>query len=58
MGMVTIPSLLPFPNVSTAFGEDGTPTDPRTKGMTDTFITELMWYIEALSAQRKTGVPY
>ena len=58
MGMVTIPSLCPFPNVSEAFTPDGEPQQTWIAGATDRFIAEFEWYVDALRAQRRAGVPY
>ncbi len=58
MGMVTLPSLMPFPNVHEAFDEDGTPRDPKTDERNATFFDELVWYMKALRAARAGGVPY
>lgn len=58
MGMITIPSLCPFPNVAGAFEEDGTPREPWLRGAADKFVEEFEWYAHALQAQRTKGVPY
>ena len=58
MGMVTIPSLMPVPNVEAAFREDGTPADEKTDGYTATFFEEFVWYAKTLRAGRERGVPY
>jgi len=58
MGMVTIPSTLPFARVEESFGEDGTPTDSKTPPYATEFFDEFVWYMEALRARRATGVPY
>lgn len=58
MGMVTIPSLLPMPNVAEAFTDDGTPTDPKTPSFSATFFDEFVWYMNALRSARASGVPY
>ncbi len=58
MGMVTIPSLLPFPGVQDAFNDAGTPADAAEHGRAARFIDEFAWYMQALSAQRRKGVPY
>lgn len=57
MGMVTIPSTQPFPNVQNAFSDDGVPTDPRTDEFTKSFFDEFEWYVNALRAARAGGVP-
>jgi NAD(P)H-dependent FMN reductase len=58
MGMVTIPSLFPTANVGQAFADDGTPADPKTPQYAAQFFDEFEWYMEALRARRKDGVPY
>lgn len=58
MGMVTIPSILPTAFVGSAFADDGTPTDPKTPERAQEFFDEFLWYMEALRARRKRGVPY
>ena len=52
LGMVSIPSLFPVPTVQDAFGEDGTPTDPKARTRVKKFLDELEWYAEALRAHR------
>ena len=59
MGMPSIPSLFPIPNVQSAFSEDGTPADADgTARRFNTFAAELEWYAAALKKQRQDGVPY
>ncbi len=58
MGMVTIPSLFPSAHVGDAFAEDGTPSDPKTVEYAAQFFDEFTWYMEALRARRRAGVPY
>ncbi len=57
-GMITIPSLLPFGNVGTAFDENGTPKDAYIPTSTKAFLEEFTWYVEALRDRRAKGVPY
>ncbi|HZR80003.1 MAG TPA: NADPH-dependent FMN reductase [Candidatus Binatia bacterium] len=52
LGTVSIPSIFPVPAVQRAFSEDGTPTDPATRGRAQKFLDELEWYAEALRAHR------
>ena len=52
MGAVPIPALLPVSRVQDSFAEDGTPTDPAYERRAEGFITELIWFAEALSAQK------
>jgi NAD(P)H-dependent FMN reductase len=58
MGMVTIPSLLPIARVGEAFSDDGTAADPGTVAFSKQFFDEFLWYVEALCAERRKGVPY
>lgn len=58
LGMPSIPSLLPIPNIAEAFTEAGEPTDPRFRDRHARFFDEFMWYMEAFSEQRHKGVPY
>ncbi|HVS46371.1 MAG TPA: NAD(P)H-dependent oxidoreductase [Verrucomicrobiae bacterium] len=57
MGMVTIPSLLPFPIVGDIFEDDGTPKQPWIAKVTAGFLDEFVWYMHALRKQRADGVP-
>ena len=52
IGTVSIPSIFPIPKVQDAFAEDGTPTDPATRGRAQKFLDELEWYAEALRTHR------
>jgi NAD(P)H-dependent FMN reductase len=58
MGMPSIPSILPIPRVSSAFTEDGTPTDDAFAPRADRFLSEFEWYARALKAERAKGTPY
>lgn len=58
MGMVTIPSIQPFPRVQDAFTDDGEPTDVETRERVGRFFDEFSWYVEALGERRLRGVPY
>lgn len=58
MGMVTIPTMQPFPHVGEAFADDGAPTDAKTRERTARFFDEFGWYVDALAAQRAGGVLY
>jgi NAD(P)H-dependent FMN reductase len=58
MGMPSIPSILPIPRVSSAFTEDGTPTDDALAPRADRFLIEFEWYVRALKAERAKGTPY
>jgi NAD(P)H-dependent FMN reductase len=52
MGMSSIPSILPIPNVQAAFSEDGTPNDSGWNKRADKFMTELEWYARAMKQER------
>ena len=52
IGTVSLPSIFPIPKVQDAFAEDGTPTDPATRGRAQKFLDELEWYAEALRTHR------
>ncbi len=58
LGMPSIPSLLPIPNVGTAFTQDGIPSDSRFTTRNERFFSEFFWYVKALKAARLSGVPY
>lgn len=57
-GMVTIPSLLPIPTVSTAFTEDGVANQQWMLGAATRFFDEFEWYMRALRPARAAGTPY
>ncbi len=58
LGMPSIPSLLPIPNVWESFDDDGNPTDPKFRERNAQFFDEFLWYMNALAEQRTKGVPY
>lgn len=58
LGMPSIPTLLPVPNVWESFDDDGNPKDPNFIMRNAQFFDEFAWYMEALKAQRAKGVPY
>jgi NAD(P)H-dependent FMN reductase len=58
MGMITIPSILPFARVGETFSSDGTPSDERIVEHAQMFFDEFSWYMQALGERRKSGVPY
>ncbi len=58
LGMSSIPSTLPVPNVGTAFSDEGEPADPEFRTHSKRFFDEFYWYMDALREQRKKGVPY
>jgi NAD(P)H-dependent FMN reductase len=58
LGMVTMPSAMPVPNVHDAFDENGVPADPNMDKYTLYFFEELTWYMKAMRTARAQGVPY
>ena len=58
LGMPSIPSLLPVPRIADAISADGIATQPLTARALHRFLDELLWYAEALRAQRLHGTPY
>ena len=59
LGMPSIPSLLPIPQIGAAFDDQGKPTRPNFVEHHADFFNEFIWYMEALKAQRDAkGVPY
>lgn len=58
LGMPSIPSILPFPRVASAFKDDGNLSDAGYASRVDRFIAELAWFAQALRRQRAGGVPY
>jgi NAD(P)H-dependent FMN reductase len=52
LGGVPIPAILPVPHVQSSFGSEGVPSDPATYQRAERFFSELLWFTEALSAQR------
>jgi NAD(P)H-dependent FMN reductase len=57
MGMVTIPTELPFAQVQHAFDENGVPADAKTDTFATAFFAEFEWYVKALAVARASGVP-
>lgn len=57
LGMPSIPSLLPVPNVWETFDDDGEPKNPDFRMYNEDFFKEFVWYMEALKNQRAKGVP-
>jgi NAD(P)H-dependent FMN reductase len=58
LGMPSIPSILPFARVGSAFSEESVPQDPATALATARFLKELEWYARAPQAERGKGTPY
>ncbi|HTW28845.1 MAG TPA: NADPH-dependent FMN reductase [Acetobacteraceae bacterium] len=58
LGMPSIPSILPFPQIGSTLSEAGEPADPRAEARIGRFLDEFEWYATALQTQRRGGVPY
>ena len=58
LGMPSISSIFPMPQVQDHFDEDGTPRDPALKRRVERFLNEFEWYAIALKEARGKGVPY
>lgn len=58
LGMPSISSIQPFPNIAKNFDESGNPQDERIEKSTRRFIDEFLWYMEAFKTQRDKGTPY
>jgi NAD(P)H-dependent FMN reductase len=58
LGMPSIPSLLPIPEIGTALTADGDPDMPWLDKAASRFVEEFIWYAEALRRQRAEGTPY
>lgn len=52
LGMSSIPSIFPVPQVQTAFSEDGTPNKADLEERAEKFMTELEWYARAMKRER------
>lgn len=58
LGMSSIPSIFPVPQVQDAIDAFGRPMNPMLEQRAGRFIAELEWYAEALKEARRLGVPY
>lgn len=58
LGMPSIPSLLPIQRIHKALDEQGHPAEEWLAKAAGRFLDELVWYAEALKAQRAKGTPY
>jgi len=58
LGMPSIPSLLPIPEVGKTLDADGAPQQPWLDRSAIRFVDELTWYAQALRRQRAEGTPY
>ncbi len=52
LGGVPIPSILPIGNVQDSFDSQGLLVDPAMRQRAERFFSDLLWFTEALSAQR------
>ena len=52
LGALPIPARLPVRQVQSSFDDTGNPTDPAYERSAQRFIADLLWYTEALAAQR------
>src|SRR5262245_15133504 len=52
MGAFPIPASLAVSSVQNSFDADGNPKDPAYEKRAETFIGELLWFTEAIAAQR------
>ena len=58
LGTPSIPSLLAIPRIHKALSEQGDPAEEWLGKAAGKFLDELVWYAEALKAQREKGTPY
>ena len=58
LGMPSIPTIHPMPQVHDQFEEDGTPRDPAHERRVVRFLDEFEWYARALKNARAEGLPY
>ena len=58
LGTPSIPSLLPVPRIQKMLNEEGHPAEEWLGKAVGKFLDELVWYAEALKAQRGNGTPY
>ena len=58
LGMPSISSVLPFPQIGNLFDDNLVPENKYTEPSTDRFLDEFVWYMKALKRQRDAGVPY
>jgi NAD(P)H-dependent FMN reductase len=53
LGGIPIPAILPVCKVQDAFDEQGNPRDPQFQQRAKRYLGELLWFTEALAAQRR-----
>lgn len=57
LGMPSIKSSVPIPNIQKSLSENGIPQEPSFEKWMNSFLKEFEWYMEALKRQRETGLP-
>ena len=55
MGAFPIPAAFPVSKVQDSFAEDGTPKDPMLEKRAQAFVGEMLWFTEAIAAQKARG---
>jgi NAD(P)H-dependent FMN reductase len=55
LGAFPIPAAFPVPRVQDNFDEEGNPRDPKFEKWAETFLAELLWLTEAVTAQKARG---
>ena len=58
VGMSSIPSIQPIPQVQNALSTDGMALTQQLAEKTGKFFDEFDWYMRAMKAEREEGVPY
>ena len=58
VGMPSIPSIFPVPNISETLDEKGEVINKELVNKTKKFLDEFEWYLEAFKKQRQQGTPY
>lgn len=59
LGMPSVSTLLPVPNIADALSDDGAPADDRLTRAADRFLDDLLWWAAAAQTQKtKAGAPY
>ncbi|PJC45332.1 NADPH-dependent FMN reductase, partial [Candidatus Pacearchaeota archaeon CG_4_9_14_0_2_um_filter_30_8] len=58
LGMPSIPTTFPIPNVHEAFDEEGNPKDEKYHERIKRFLDEFDWYIKTFKAGRENGIPH
>jgi NAD(P)H-dependent FMN reductase len=58
LGMSSIPSYLAIPEIGKILDEEGHPQQPWLDKSAGRFMSEFVWYAQALRRQRQEGTPY